>query len=363
MTSQAAERTTQEIGEGRTSEAPVSEPQASPATLPGGGDLAATSKSVVKRASGEPRFPLCRLPFPLLPLGLGHRRILVVVLLFGTFLLFFFGIFTGSPEEKKTTGVVPKSSRDPPSAADVQSSWRSFNYKKLEVPHDISTTANQVTPTTGTITVDGLTVFYREVNPEGACPELSVLMLHGAAFKSETWFNLGTLGALGLMGYRVVAIDMPGQLPVALRRHFSPRCPSHIHDRAEFVRHLLAEFKLQKPVIVSPSISGQLSLPFMDQALARDVRLRPSRPHVYPPLQVHLPKEVPNLSCIKVPTMVVFGEHDRGRSSALLNLLPNSAAVEVPHGRHPAYLDNPNLWHQMLYNFLLRLRHNTQQQP
>lgn len=278
-------------------------------------------------------------------------------------------------EEKKTTGVVPKSSRDPPSAADVQSAWRSFNYKKLEVPHDISTTANQVKPTTGTITVDGLTVFYREVNPEGACPELSVLMLHGAAFKSETWFNLGTLGALGLMGYRVVAIDMPG---------YGNSPAGAISDRAEFVRHLLAEFKLQKPVIVSPSISGQLSLPFVikhGHTMAGYVPVAPvgtellekvkrdsdgppvKSTDVYPPLQVHLPKEVPNLSCIKVPTMVVFGEHDRGRSSALLNLLPNSAAVEVPHGRHPAYLDNPNLWHQMLYNFLLRLRHNAQQQP
>lgn len=278
-------------------------------------------------------------------------------------------------EEKKTTSIAPKSSSlDPPSAADVQSSWRSFNYKKLEVPNSISTTANQVTPTTGTVTVDGLTVFYREVHPDGACPELTVLMLHGAAFNSETWFNLGTLGMLGLMGYRVVAVDMPG---------FGNSPAGALNDRAAFVQHLLAALRLQNPVIVSPSLSGQLSLPFMIQhwrEMAGYVPVAPvgwnlleqvqcdsdghpvKKTDVYPPLQVHLPKEIPNLSCIKVPTMVVFGEHDRSASSAMLNLLPNSTAVEVPHGRHPAYLDNPNLWHQMLYNFLLRLRHVAQQQ-
>lgn len=54
----------------------------------------------------------------------------------------------------------------------------------------------------------------------------------------------------------------------------------------------------------------------------------------------------------QTPTMVVFGEQDRSRSSALLSLLPNSQCQEIPNGRHPAYLDDPNLWHQLMYNFL-----------
>ncbi|XP_077488584.1 putative protein-lysine deacylase ABHD14B isoform X1 [Amblyomma americanum] len=292
-------------------------------------------------------------------------RILVVVLVFG---IIFYGILIGLPEEKKTT-VVPRNDLDQPSSADIKSAWRSFNYKKLNVPSSVSSTANQVKPTEATVVVDDLTVFYREVNPEGACTDLSVLMLHGAAFKSETWFNLGTLGMLGLMGYRVVAIDMPG---------FGNSPDGKIPDKAAFVQHLVAALHLQRPVIVSPSLSGQLSLPFLIkhwQQMAGYVPVAPvgwnvleqvqcdtgdapvDKSAVHPPLQVHLPKQIPNLSCIKVPTLVVFGEHDRGTSSAMLHLLPNSVAVEVPHGRHPAYLDNPNLWHQALYNFLLRLRH------
>lgn len=53
--------------------------------------------------------------------------------------------------------------------------------------------------------------------------------------------------------------------------------------------------------------------------------------------------------------MVVFGEKDRSRSSALLSLLPVSQCQEIPNGSHPAYLDNPTLWHQLLYNFLRAL--------
>lgn len=279
----------------------------------------------------------------------------------------------GSPKGKGTV-ITASGDHDLPSSADIKTPWRSFNYKQLNVPASISSGANQVKPSEATVIVDGLTVFYREVNPQGAYTDISVLLLHGAAFKSETWYNLGTLGNLGLMGYRVVAIDMPG---------FGNSPAGTISDKAAFLEHLLVALHLSNPVIVSPSLSGQLSLPFLVkhwQQMAGFVPVAPvgwnvlEQVHcntgdapvevskVYPPLQVHLPKQVPNLSCIKVPTMVVFGEHDRSTSSALLNLLPNSVAVEVPHGRHPAYLDNPILWHQALYNFLLRLRYGLQQQ-
>nr|XP_050027197.1 putative protein-lysine deacylase ABHD14B isoform X1 [Dermacentor andersoni] len=309
----------------------------------------------------------------------GRQILVVVFLLFGIFL---YGIFVGLPEEGQTTvgspkgkGIVtPSGDCDLPSSADVKTPWRSFNYKQLDVPASISSGASQVKPSEATVVVDGLTVYYQEVNPKDAYTDISVLLLHGAAFKSETWYNLGTLGSLSLMGYRVVAIDMPG---------FGKSPSGTISDKAAFMLHLLAALRLNNPVIVSPSLSGQLSLPFLVrhwQQMAGYVPVAPvgwnvleqvqcntgeapvAVSHVYPPLQVHLPKQVPNLSCIKVPTMVVFGEHDRSTSSALLNLLPNSVAVEVPHGKHPAYLDNPILWHQALYNFLLRLRHGLQQQ-
>lgn len=64
--------------------------------------------------------------------------------------------------------------------------------------------------TVGTITVDGQTLFYRQANPAQQAPKLSVLLLHGIRFSSETWLNLQTLSKLADAGYRAVAIDLPG---------------------------------------------------------------------------------------------------------------------------------------------------------
>ena len=44
-----------------------------------------------------------------------------------------------------------------------------------------------------------------------AQPKLQVLLLHGQAFTSENWLQLGTLSYLAAMGHRAVAIDIPGE--------------------------------------------------------------------------------------------------------------------------------------------------------
>ena len=56
-----------------------------------------------------------------------------------------------------------------------------------------------------------MSVFYREAVPKGS-PNLNVLLLHGQAFSSETWLELGTLHLLACMGHRAVAIDIPGTI-------------------------------------------------------------------------------------------------------------------------------------------------------
>lgn len=85
------------------------------------------------------------LPVPVFPLG---RLVLVVVFLLG---FLFYEIFVGLLEESRASR---RRSPVDPSLADVQSSWRSFNYKKLEVPSNIILDATSVTPTTGEVSVN-----------------------------------------------------------------------------------------------------------------------------------------------------------------------------------------------------------------
>ena len=53
-------------------------------------------------------------------------------------------------------------------------------------------------------------MFYREAKPVTK-PKLEILLLHGQAFTSENWVQLGTLNYLAAMGHRAVAIDIPGE--------------------------------------------------------------------------------------------------------------------------------------------------------
>ncbi|KFM61097.1 Abhydrolase domain-containing protein 14A, partial [Stegodyphus mimosarum] len=184
-------------------------------------------------------------------------------------------------------------------------------------------------------------------------------------FSSKTWLDLGTIHILAAMGYRTVAVDLPG---------YANTPPAEIPDKGNFLHQMIQSFGLCHPVIVSPSMSGYYALPYLLKnwtSMAGYIPVAPvgievledlpkcsdanCKSHVYAPLQPYLHDPLPDLRPIQTPTMVVFGEKDRSRSSALLSLLPMSQCQEIPNGSHPAYLDNPNLWHQLLYNFLCHL--------
>ena len=84
------------------------------------------------------------------------------------------------------------------------------------------------------------------------------------------------------------------------------------------------------------------------------------------------------LAGVRVPTMIVYGERDTGLgtgSSRALAAIPTSTQPQVrgssvlytyickhclccqilPGASHPAYLDQPELWHQLLHNFIFNL--------
>jgi pimeloyl-ACP methyl ester carboxylesterase len=62
---------------------------------------------------------------------------------------------------------------------------------------------------------------------------------------------------------------------------------------------------------------------------------------------------------LHVPTMIVYGDKDLGlglSSAKHLSDIPTATAPQIlVNSRHPAYLDQPEIWHQLLYNFMLHL--------
>lgn len=168
-----------------------------------------------------------------------------------------------------------------------------------------------------------------------------LLMLHGAAFRAETWRELGTLEQAAAEGLRVVALDLPGY----------GDSPSSALATEDFLGALVAELGLQHPVIVSPSMSGAFSLPF--------VLRHPERVAGYVPVApAALDRYADELASMAVPVLVVWGSADRvfplERGESLAQTLPDAELLVLEGARHPCYLDQPDRFHRELFAFARR---------
>lgn len=63
---------------------------------------------------------------------------------------------------------------------------------------------------TASVSVLGIPVRVLRVEHTDANSTANVLLLHGQAFSSATWMELGTIQHLAAMGYAVAAVDLPG---------------------------------------------------------------------------------------------------------------------------------------------------------
>ncbi|KAI5174450.1 Protein Abhd14B [Manis pentadactyla] len=198
----------------------------------------------------------------------------------------------------------------------------------------------------GTIRVQDQSLFFREAAPGcGQAAGLSVLLLHGIRFSSETWQTLGTLHRLAQAGYRAVAIDLPG-----LGRSKEAAAPAPIGELApsSFLASVRDALDLGPLVVVSPSLSGMYSLPFLT---APGSQLRGYVP-VAPICTDRI--NAADYASVKTPALIVYGDQDpMGQTSfEHLKQLPNHRALVLEGAGHPCYLDKPEEWHKGLLDFL-----------
>ncbi|XP_078517288.1 putative protein-lysine deacylase ABHD14B [Lissotriton helveticus] len=201
----------------------------------------------------------------------------------------------------------------------------------------------------GTIEVDGQTLFYRQAEPAHGDPALSVLLLHGIRFSSETWLTLKTLSILAEAGYRAAAIDLPG---LGNSKQASAPAPVGQPAPGSFLKGVSEALKLGPAVVISPSLSGMYSLPFLMQHGEMVKAYIPVAPICTDKFTAE------EYAAVKTPTLIVYGDQDAQLGELSLNNLKNLAnhKVMVMKGAgHPCYLDKPDEWHQGLLDFLKTL--------
>ncbi|XP_029772494.1 protein ABHD14A isoform X1 [Suricata suricatta] len=187
-------------------------------------------------------------------------------------------------------------------------------------------------------------IFYREVLPLHRARRVEVVLLHGKAFNSHTWEQLGTLQLLAQRGYRAVALDLPGFGNSAPSKEASTEA-----GRAELLERALRDLEVRNAVLVSPSLSGRYALPFLIQShhqLRGFVPIAPASTQNYTQEQFW---------AVKTPTLILYGELDRilaRESLRQLRHLPNHSVVKLRDAGHACYVHKPQDFHLVLLAFL-----------
>lgn len=166
-----------------------------------------------------------------------------------------------------------------------------------------------------------------------------VLLLHGNAFTSATWQELGTIEQLASAGFRAIAIDLP-------EKGESGKWP---HVLEGFLLELLDEMKIETCALVSPSMSGAYAFPL--------VTIHQHRVSAFVPIApVRIKQFLTALPECTMPTLVLWGENDSlfpvdlGRD--LANAMPNARLHVLPNAEHACYMQATELFHQELLAFL-----------
>ncbi|NES22662.1 MAG: alpha/beta hydrolase, partial [Symploca sp. SIO3E6] len=189
------------------------------------------------------------------------------------------------------------------------------------------------------VTIQGTKIHYLAA---GATTAKTVLFLHGASFNAKTWQEIGSLQLLAQKGYRGIAVDLPGY-------GSSERLSGSNKD---FLLELINSLDLNLPILVSPSMSGNYSLPLIANHAEQLSGFVPIAP-------VGILKFEEQLKGVQLPTLAIWGSNDRlipvAQADLLLKLMPNAQKVVLENAGHACYMRATDAFHEHLLKFVTLL--------
>jgi abhydrolase domain-containing protein 14 len=186
------------------------------------------------------------------------------------------------------------------------------------------------------ITVNGFPINTLQAGDFTTTP---LLFLHGKAFQAETWKELGTLEAGINGGFSLVALDLPG----------FGKSPEAELVPAKVINGVMKALDMERAIVIGPSMGGKIAIEFTLEnpekvaglVLIGAVGVQENRDHL---------KELP------AKTLIVWGENDQisdpANGTVLNKEVSGSQLVIFKGAKHPCYLEQPELWHNTLLNFV-----------
>lgn len=197
-----------------------------------------------------------------------------------------------------------------------------------------------------------ISVHYEDIQPvcstPCSTPTHSVLFLHSGVFTSAVWLDTLTVYHLASMGYRAVAIDLPGkgQSPGPLEEQYWDH----------FLSAVISSLNLTNVVVVSPSSGGKYAIPFLfkdcepSKCCERAAGFVPIAPHK---TADYKDKYTGN----QLPTLIVYGTKDPKGVETLADLqgLHNHTVAAIQDAGHPCYREKTDDFHKVLFKCLKEL--------
>jgi len=201
------------------------------------------------------------------------------------------------------------------------------------------------------VTVDELKIRVRTSNQLGTnqSKKPTVVLFHGYSFSLDEWEKIGTFDELSRWGIPYLALDLPKGKSTRSQRREESKLSAYVPLLKDVFQNvgLGPDSKL---IMIGPSMGGGFALEYAlenkNQVLGL-VLIAPSLSGV----------DVESLADLDIPVLLIWGDKDtifpleeHGRK--LKSLLSRSKLLIIKSAGHPAYLDRPQEFHELLLDFI-----------